>query len=275
MLNWTKQFNIFCFLDSHAYAAPARRWDWLLGAGVRAGIGLDGDDPGALGRFVAERRWAFGHLSFELKDRFFPQLPHRQDPVGFPHYFFFEPQVLLSARGDELHIEAEDPDAVWKGINALAVATTSPSAPVPVRGRLDRAAYIEAIRALQGHIRRGDCYEINFCQEFFAEAAQVNPWDAWRRLSAASPAPFGGFYRLGERYLLCASPERFLKKEGGLLTAQPIKGTARRLPADPEADAALAQELRASSKERAENVMIVDLMRNDLSRICRDGSVHV
>ncbi|GAA4336140.1 anthranilate synthase component I family protein [Flaviaesturariibacter amylovorans] len=275
MLNWSKRFNIFCFLDTHGYDAPPRRWDWLLGAGAATAAGLDGEDLHTLDRFLAGRRWAFGHLAYELGHRFFPGLPLRPDPLDFPHYYFFEPRIVLAAQNGALTIEAPDPDAVWAAINATALPAGTAATPVPVHARLTREDYLAAIRSLQANIRRGDCYEINFCQEFFAHAAQIDPWAAWTRLSAASPAPFGGFYRLGHRYLLCASPERFLKREGDLLTAQPIKGTARRLPADPVGDAALAQELLQSSKERAENVMIVDLMRNDLSRICRAGSVRV
>ncbi|RYD93146.1 MAG: anthranilate synthase component I family protein, partial [Sphingobacteriales bacterium] len=145
---------------------------------------------------------------------------------------------------------------------------------VSMQPRLQRAVYLETIRVLLAHIHRGDCYELNFCQEFGATPAAFDPWAVYKRLSALSPTPFGAFYRIRDRYLLSASPERFLRKEGAQLIAQPIKGTARRL-ADPDADAALRDGLRASEKERAENVMVVDLMRNDLSRVCVPGSVHV
>ncbi|TCZ73652.1 anthranilate synthase component I family protein [Flaviaesturariibacter aridisoli] len=273
MLNWLKRFNIFCFLESHHYPTAPGRFDLLLGAGSRQRLEAGASLP-ELEAFVEGRRWAFGHLSFALQDAFFELPPGPADVVGFAPYSFFEPEVVLWQEGTALRIEADDPDAVFAALLAAPDALDDQQLPVAMKGRMSREAYLEAIRALLGHIHRGDCYEINFCQEFFAHPESFDPWAVYARLSALSPTPFGGFYRQDDRYLLCASPERFLRKEGRLLTAQPIKGTARRLP-DPAADAALRDALRASPKERSENVMVVDLMRNDLSRICTEGSVRV
>ena len=117
-------------------------------------------------------------------------------------------------------------------------------------------------------------YEINFCQEFFAENTSINTVDIYEKLNAISQAPFTAYCKFGEHYLICASPERFLQKRSNTLTAQPIKGTTKRalIKAD---DERLIQELQNSEKERSENVMIVDLVRNDLSRIAKSGTVRV
>lgn len=141
--------------------------------------------------------------------------------------------------------------------------------------RLTRAEYLRRVRMLQEHILRGDCYEINFCQEFFARPAVIDPLQTWRRLSRASPNPFAAFYRLYDSYLLCASPERYLKRTGNTVISQPIKGTSPRVYADPVGDQASRDRLYHSAKDRAENVMVVDLVRNDLSKICLGGSVRV
>jgi para-aminobenzoate synthetase component 1 len=159
-------------------------------------------------------------------------------------------------------------------------ASPIPPAAQPAAGlsfipRFTRAEYLSTVSALQQHILRGDCYEINFCQEFYARPAQIDPYATWRALSLASPNPFAAFYRLGARYLLCASPERFLKKSGDQLFSSPIKGTAPRHRQDATADEQQRQRLHASGKDRAENVMVVDLVRNDLARICKPGSVRV
>src|SRR5690606_10584699 len=147
--------------------------------------------------------------------------------------------------------------------------------PVTALGaHLGRSAYLQAVRALQEHIRKGDCYEVNFCREQFAQAEIADPLALFLRLNALSPSPFAAYYRQGARYLACSSPERFLRKKGGTVISQPIKGTARRA-ANAEADAALLQALRSSAKERSENVMIVDLVRNDLSKTAVQGSVKV
>jgi para-aminobenzoate synthetase component 1 len=149
------------------------------------------------------------------------------------------------------------------------------SSPITVQSRMGREEYIGIIQKLQQHILRGDCYEINFCQEFFAENVSADPLAIYRSLSNMSPNPFAAFYKLDDKYLLCASPERFLKKTGNKIFSQPIKGTWQRNVADAVLDKENKELLYNSSKDRSENVMIVDLVRNDLSRICEEGTVTV
>lgn len=124
------------------------------------------------------------------------------------------------------------------------------------------------------HIHRGDIYEANFCQEFYAEDLQINPVQTFLKLNSISRPPFSTYLRLKDKYLLSASPERFLRKDGQRLISQPIKGTARRSH-DPEQDRKLKRELQQNEKERSENIMIVDLVRNDLSHTAKPGSVQV
>jgi para-aminobenzoate synthetase component 1 len=140
---------------------------------------------------------------------------------------------------------------------------------------LTPGGYREQVARLQRHILRGDCYEINFCQEFYSQPADLDVLAAWWSLSRASPNPFSCFYRVNNSYLLCASPERYLKKIGNQLVSQPIKGTSARHPDRLAADSASARDLYNSPKDRSENVMVVDLVRNDLSKVCLPGSVQV
>jgi para-aminobenzoate synthetase component 1 len=128
---------------------------------------------------------------------------------------------------------------------------------------------------LKQHILRGDCYEINFCQEFFATEATIQPATVYERLSRISPNPFSALYRVQDKWLICASPERFLKKSGDKILSQPIKGTSKRIPDDDKLDASSKESLYKSTKEKSENVMVVDLVRNDLSKICEEGTVGV
>lgn len=272
MLNWLKRFNIFCFLESHQYAPASGGFDLLAGAGCRHSV--TGGSLAALDDFLHGRRWVFGHLSFDLQEAFFTLPPGPPDPVGFAPYFFFEPAIVLRQEGTLLHIEADDPDAIFAALKSAPDELADEQPPLRMQGRQSRAGYLATLRSLLDHIHRGDCYELNYCQEYFASPEAFDPFAVYARLSALSPTPFGGFYGVNGRYLLCASPERYLQKRGLTLIAQPIKGTARRLP-EPAADEALRDSLRASPKERAENVMVVDLMRNDLSRICQAGSVSV
>jgi para-aminobenzoate synthetase component I len=136
----------------------------------------------------------------------------------------------------------------------------------------DRAEYAAAFRRVQRQIRDGDCYQVNLTQRFRARA-EGDGWDAYLKLRAINPAPFAAFLDFPDGRVLCSSPERFLSVRGRSVETKPIKGTRPRSP-DPSRDAALIDELRASDKDRAENVMIVDLLRNDLGKSCVPGSVR-
>ncbi|HEX7082130.1 MAG TPA: aminodeoxychorismate synthase component I [Gammaproteobacteria bacterium] len=141
-----------------------------------------------------------------------------------------------------------------------------------IASSFDFEGYRAAFERVKAHIRAGDCYQVNLTQRFEA-AAQGHSWAAYADLRRRSPAPFAAYLGLPFAEILSSSPERFLKVAGGRVETKPIKGTRPRAP-DAAADRALADELRASSKDRAENVMIVDLLRNDLGKVCVPGSVR-
>ena len=144
----------------------------------------------------------------------------------------------------------------------------------PPQASLNREDYIEIIKKLRRHIEEGDCYEINFCHEFHGKIEEVNALELYSKLNQLSPNPFSCFQKHEKNYILSASPERFLKNEGGKIISQPIKGTRPRGESEVE-DEALKKELRSDEKELAENMMIVDLVRNDLARSSKIGSVKV
>jgi para-aminobenzoate synthetase component 1 len=263
-------------MDHNHYAVAPHRYECVLAAGVDSSIdSLTTNDIRDLDAFCQKGQWAFGHIAFEEGYRFFDMPADREDPVGFPLFYFFHPRHLLRIEGDQLIIDGSDADHVYQEI--MSVKEEGPGAPLSLymKQRLSREEYIQKVKALQGHILRGDCYEINFCQELYAEGVEIDPISVYRRLNALSPNPFSVLYKLEDKYLLCASPERFLYKEGQRVVSQPIKGTARRAKGDEVEDELLRSSLRHSAKERAENVMVVDLVRNDLSRVCREGTVKV
>ncbi|WP_095157786.1 aminodeoxychorismate synthase component I [Pseudomonas sp. Irchel 3E13] len=144
----------------------------------------------------------------------------------------------------------------------------------PMRGDISAEQYREAFERVQQYIQAGDCYQINLTQRFRAPC-QGDPWHAYQALRAACPTPFSGFQTLDDgSTLLSFSPERFIRVSAGQVETRPIKGTRPR-SADPLQDRANGEALLASSKDRAENLMIVDLLRNDLGRTCEIGSVRV
>jgi len=143
------------------------------------------------------------------------------------------------------------------------------------RSNFDRQSYKDAVEKVRAYIRAGDIYQANIAQRFTADLpAGFDPFALYRRLRATNPATFGAYLELEELSIASSSPERFIRLDGRHVETRPIKGTARRLD-DPEADRRVAEALQANVKERAENVMIVDLLRNDLSRVCKPGSVAV
>jgi para-aminobenzoate synthetase component 1 len=276
MLNWARQFNIFCFMDHNGYAIHPHRYECVLAAGAASVFSYNHpSEPGFLKDVSQKDTWSFGHIAYEGGYRYFDIPVTKGNPIGFPYAFFFQPQYLLYIWNDQLYIEAPDADALYEQIVLEPDVEEAISSPITINQRLSREEYIEKVKTLQQHILRGDCYEVNFCQEFFTEAVDINPIGVYNRLNALSPNPFSVLYKLEDKYLICASPERFLYKEGERIVSQPIKGTARRALDNKELDDKLKDSLLRSAKEQSENVMIVDLVRNDLSRICQEGSVKV
>lgn len=274
VLNWLRPFSTFCFLDNQQYSTASHEAECLVAAGVNRSTG--GRDIKEVDELFQQEPWVFGHLSYELNRQQHLLFASKHDRIQFPPFFFFAPQVVLQLKGGCLTISADDPEGIYRQLTQQAIGEPHllPNA-LQIHPVLSKEAYVDKIKALQTHILRGDCYEVNFCQEFFAEDVGLDPYSVFQNLMAVSPNPFSAFYRLQDKYLLCASPERFLAKRENRLLSQPIKGTIRRDLDNKTHDQALQDQLRRSQKEQSENVMVVDLVRNDLSRICKPASVRV
>jgi para-aminobenzoate synthetase component 1 len=282
MLNWANRFNIFCFLDTNGYHEQHGSIDCVLAAGCRRSLEMA---PGNAFRqlqsfYDAQPSWLFGHLGYALKNEIESLNENKVDLVGFGPGFFFEPEIIVRITGEMVEISGQqtsDPQRIFKEIQetCLRENTGDDHPERSIHSSLTRNEYLAVIEKLRQHIRRGDCYEINFCQHFFVDDIIIEPLLLYNELVKNSPNPFGAFYKFNDKYCLCASPERYLKKEGEDIISQPIKGTSRRSLQDPELDERNRQYLLNSSKEKSENVMVVDLVRNDLSRICEEGSVQV
>jgi para-aminobenzoate synthetase component I len=278
MLNWSKRFDIFCLLDNHQYQIAPHSMECLLAAGLRRQLKVNaGNALPLLQNFIDEKKcWLFGHLAYDLKNEIETLSSSNPDFIGFPDLFFFEPKIVIRLTNSDMVIEADHPEKIFEEIISINLPPNSLSVISPnIQSRIDRDDYIKIIQELREHIQRGDCYEINFCQEFYAENAIIDPAAIYKKLSDLSPNPFSALYRLNDNWLICASPERFLKKNGTTILSQPIKGTAKRELSNAEADNRSKTELFNSAKDRSENVMVVDLVRNDLAKICKEGTVMV
>lgn len=278
VLNWSSRFSTFCFLDNHKYTSDYNSVECLVGAGVKRSISLQaGNALEGLQQFINEKNsWLFGNLAYDLKNEIEELKSENITGINFPDLLFFEPEVMIRLSEKELYIEAENPQHIYKELGELETQESGKQQEnISIQSRLSKSEYIATIKKLQEHILRGDCYEINFCQEFFAIDAEIEPLAVYKKLSSVSPNPFSALYRKDDQWLICASPERYLKKEGHKLFSQPIKGTSVRVKESNEKDISSKQGLMISAKDRSENVMVVDLVRNDLAKICEENSVQV
>lgn len=234
MLNWANQFNIFCFLDNHDYHRDTAAFDCILAAGCNRSITLPrGNAFTSLKDFYEKKPgWLFGHLGYGLKNEL-ESLPYRQNEfIDFGLGFFFEPEVVVRLQNNELSITSSfsNVEIIFSEIEEQSetIATGVPIN-VTVEAGISKEKYIDAINALRQHIIKGDCYEINYCQQFSSQNAVINPLYTYNRLVNLSPNPFAALYKLEDKYCMCASPERYLKKSGRQIISQPIKGTKARI----------------------------------------------
>jgi len=282
LLNWSQRHSPVCFLDNNglgSYGYPNGRV--LLGVGqVRAIEALAGEH--AFDRLRSQQSryggWWLGYLGYDLKNEIENLTSHHPDPIGFPDLHFFQPEHLFLVRERSVTIlsHTTHPETLWEEVRAAPLVQAFAKKPVVPRlfSRLSRSEYEDRIQQIRHHIQRGDIYEMNFCQEFFYPSVQIQAAGLFRSLNDRAQTPFSTFYQWEDRYLLSASPERFLRKQGQKIISQPIKGTRQRGQTQEE-DQRLRLELMHSHKDRSEHVMIVDLVRNDLARSCQTGSVKV
>lgn len=224
--------------------------------------------------------WVFGYLGYDLKNELEDLSSDNPETIAFPDLSFFVPETIFEISDDEVllhtyHVNEIDAQQLIQQILDYKIPQQKTvDQPAQLIARDDKKAYLKKAQTFLDHIHRGDIYEANFCTEFYVQNASLNSLKAFKELNAISEPPFAVYARMNDQHVMSASPERYLKKIGNQLISQPIKGTARRSLHLIE-DETLKEELYKDPKERSENVMIVDLVRNDLSRIAEKGSVKV
>jgi para-aminobenzoate synthetase component I len=218
-------------------------------------------------------------LSYDLKNKFEKLTSSNHDGIQFPDFIAFVPETVLSVEKEAIHfLKGEKTPDVLQFVDFFLEEETDDNFHpynFEFQARTTKEDYLKNVEKLKGHIQRGDIYEVNYCQEFFAEKVEIPyPLDAFFKVNRITKAPFSAYLSFDEFRVMCGSPERFVAKKGQKLLSQPIKGTAPRF-VDKERDEAMKQALQNDPKEKAENVMIVDLVRNDLSKIAQKSSVKV
>lgn len=281
LLQWAQQYREVVFLDSNNYDQKYTSYDAVLAVDALTSIKTDYhnafEDLKAYQQITKD--WLFGYLSYDLKNDTEDLQSANFDGLGFPDLFFFQPKKLFLLKGDQLEVQylnmcdnelEEDLDAI---INFQQQSTIKQQS-LTIQQRISKESYLDKAGQMLEHIHRGDIYEANFCMEFYAENAVINPVEMYGKLNLISEPPFAVYLKNHKHHLMSASPERYIRKECDKIISQPIKGTARRSE-NPLEDKAIQQELYKNEKERSENIMIVDLVRNDLSRTAAKGSVEV
>ena len=281
LLYWAQQFREVAFLDSNNYPQAYSSYDCMLA--VDAFTLLQTDYHNAFEDLKQYQQttkdWLFGYLSYDLKNDSERLQSNNFDGLDFPDLFFFQPKKIFLLKGNQLetrylHLCDDELQEDYQDITTIVPQQSTASDSVMVQARIDQKKYLEQVQKMQEYIHKGDIYEANFCMEFYAENATIQPLEKFQKLNAISQPPFAVFLKNNQQYLLSATPERYLRKEGEDLISQPIKGTAKRYE-DPVADEKAKEDLASNPKERAENIMITDLVRNDLSRTAQKGSVQV
>ncbi|HNQ61924.1 MAG TPA: aminodeoxychorismate synthase component I [Bacteroidia bacterium] len=289
LLNNLKEVSVYCVLnsnkDSQDHSDKYHRYDLLAGIEVLEKITPETNSFEAVQNFYLEKKdWLFGHFNYDLKDELEKLSSSNHDRLGIPPLYFFRPKYVLSLNDHILKFEylpeytgETEAKKYLENLLRTSIKATRPNEnelKTDIRSQVTEQVYLDRVKIIKEHIQRGDIYEMNYCTEFFSEKFKVDPVEIYLRLNQYSPMPFSAFYKLPDHYALCGSPERFIAKRKDKIISQPIKGTARRGTSEQD-DMRIKENLRTDPKEKAENVMIVDLVRNDLSKTAQKGSVIV
>ena len=272
LLYKSQLLNYISVLDSNSKSnqtslpADYINYDMVAGVDALEVLYVNSDSFNALQNFHDKHNdWLFGYLSYDLKNEFEQLNSNNHDEIKSAKLSFFIPKYVLLLNGNTLEIQSyESKDDCQQFLALQQLNWDYKSNAVQLKQRDTKKKYLEKIGVIKKHIQRGDIYEVNYCQEFFSEHVILNPQQVFYELNTTSKTPFASFLKLNDLHIMCASPERFIKKSGNRIISQPIKGTRKR-GGDLVEDMALIKELIESEKEISENVMIVDLVRNDLS----------
>jgi len=281
LLHWANQFREVVLLDSNAYHQKYSSYDAVVAVDAFTSIKTDYENAFQdLYQYQSQTKdWLFGYLSYDVKNDTEELHSNNFDGLAFPDLFFFQPKKLFLIKGNQVEMQYlrmcdDEMEADFSDIILSKICDSATLREITINQRISKENYLSKVSKMLKHIQRGYIYEANFCMEFYAENAKIDPLEIYHKLNTISEPPFAVFFKNQEHYLLSASPERYLRKEGTKVISQPIKGTSKRNE-NTILDEQLKSDLAQNEKERSENIMIVDLVRNDLSHTATKGSVQV
>jgi para-aminobenzoate synthetase component 1 len=280
---WSQQFREVTILDSNSQSNENqlyKTYDFVVAVDAFTSIQTDFEKAFEdVYQYQSKSNdWLFGYLAYDLKNDVEHLQSQNFDGLGFPDLYFFQPKKIFLLKDTTLEIQYlnmcdDEIDSDFEDILNQEKGESQESK-VTIQQRISKENYLKKVNKMLAHILRGDIYEANFCMEFYAEEAVIAPYEVYKKLNEISDAPFSVYFKKNQQYLLSASPERYLKKENEKVISQPIKGTAKR-NSNSELDKQNKIALQNNAKERSENIMIVDLVRNDLSQTAIKSSVEV
>lgn len=276
-LTWADTFSYFAYYTSNAIEVLHGGFTHILCIDAVDTIQTENNSLAHLGDFIKTHPyWLCGYFSYNLKNEIEQFDETSSATIPFRHLGFFQPRYLIFFNSDSLEIHSWQNETNHVFENILTTTTTAyqSSSTFKIMPSVSKNEYYKQVEKIKHLIVEGEFYELNYCIEFTAHADTLDYTGTFQALNTKSPMPFASLMKMPEAIVICASPERFLKKVRTKLIAQPIKGTVAR-STDKTIDEENKKQLKESDKERAENMMIVDLTRSDLAKCAKIGSVKV
>jgi len=279
LFEFAKGFQQVCILNSNGYKSAYSKYE--------AVFAYSNKDSNPISTFEDYKKiclqsdsWIFSALSYDVKNDFEKLKSENEDLIQFPKIDCFFPEILIVVNDNFAEIiypkEEKDQQKLIDQLENISLIKNGENdfSTINLKAKIEKEEYISMVNEIKKHIQAGDIYEMNYCQEFYSNSILLNPYSLYQKLNTIAPAPFSCFYKTQYHYILSSSPERYLQKTGAKIISQPIKGTITRLVNEIE-DLNQKNILLNDPKEKSENVMIVDMVRNDLSRTAKRGSVQV
>jgi para-aminobenzoate synthetase component 1 len=282
LVDYAKRFDLSIILDSNSHIFSHgdqlyKTYDLIAGFAYKQDVSeIITSFEGMISIDQSLDHWYLGYFTYDIKNHI--EALHSKNPAHFkwPEVLFFNPSILILISNNRLEIQINagkiTPENILKELHSFRMHPQSVE-PIRLRLRINKEEYLFRAEKIMEHIKRGDIYELNYCQEFYSNQS-IDPYNTYLFINQNSPSPFSAFLKVGNLFLLSASPERFLKKVDSKIISQPMKGTAPRNKVKQEDDRN-RNYLQSSRKEKAENIMITDLVRNDLSKLALKNSVKV